>query len=232
MYDADALSALITKAIGKRTQKAFAEEIEISETHLSRIIRRYFSYPPRKSTLKKIALHSEGRVSLDELLLVCGYYGDISETSLDSDAANAQAFHFFEATLLAALKKMNIPWTLEPSEDPGYDLMVSFQSPYDFTWKFKYLIPKDRFNESVFYLETLKLLITDPDADGNMISIVTNDAGLFDKCSSQSPVNLALDLSIILIDQDNLMITKEKTLSNTDRLNAYAKKLIPNRVCK
>ena len=225
LYDADALSALIKKAIGKRTHKAFAEEIDLSATHLSRIIRNYFSYPPRKSTLEKIALHSEGRVSLDDLFFVCGYYDDISESPAESDTADSQVFHFFEATLLAALKRMNIPWTLEPSEDPGYDLIVSFKNPYDFTWKFKYLMPKGRFSDPSLYLDTLKLLITDSDAAGNMISIVTNDERLYGTCVSNKTVNLTLDLSIMLIDQNNLLITKEKKLSKTDHLNAYASKL-------
>lgn len=224
MYNADALTELIKKAIGKRTNKAFAAEIDLSATHLSRILRNYFDYPPRKSTLEKIALHSEGRVSLEDLLFVCGYYDDISASS-STNTATDQTFQFFEATLLAALKRMNIPWTLEPSSDPDYDLMVSFQKPYNFTWKFKYLVPQARFNESTLFLDTLKLLITDPDASGNMISIVTNREDIFNRFLSKEPVNLSLDLSIMLIDQHNLLISKEKRISKTEHLNAYAKKM-------
>ena len=224
-FNPDMLSDLIIKAIGRRTHKAFAEEIEISATHLSRIIRKYFDYPPRKKTLEKIALHSESRVSLEDLLYACGFSKEPEDAGTYLSSDFQQAFHFFEATLLAALKKMNIPWTLEPSETPGYDLVVSFKKPYDCVWKFKYIVPELLRNKNDSYLEMLKLLLTDTAAAGNLISIVTNNEFIYASCTSIDPVNLDLDLSIVLIDQKKLLITKEKTVATSDHLNTYAKKL-------
>ena len=72
-FDKSAFSILLKRALGNRTQKSFAEDIQISKEHLSRLVTQKRETPPTIDTLTKIALNSQNRVSLQELLSVCGY---------------------------------------------------------------------------------------------------------------------------------------------------------------
>ena len=72
-FDKSAFSILLKRALGNRTQKSFAEDIQMSKEHLSRLVTQKRETPPTIDTLTKIALNSQNRVSLQELLSVCGY---------------------------------------------------------------------------------------------------------------------------------------------------------------
>ena len=54
-FDKSALSILLKKALGNRTQKSFAEDIQISKEHLSRLVNQKRDTPPNIDTLNKIA---------------------------------------------------------------------------------------------------------------------------------------------------------------------------------
>ena len=74
MFDVTRYRALLKRAIGKRTQKEFANIAGLSPYNLNRMLSdNAETVIPRRSTLQKIAEASEGRVTEPQLLEVCGY---------------------------------------------------------------------------------------------------------------------------------------------------------------
>ena len=70
-FDKSALSLLLKRALGNRTQKSFAKDTQMSQEHLSRLVTQKRETPPTIDTLMKIALNSQNRVALPELLAAC-----------------------------------------------------------------------------------------------------------------------------------------------------------------
>lgn len=76
MFNPKLLSELLLKAKGSRSLNKFAKQCGISNGNLSKIKNCKTSRPPQAETLQKIAMHSEGNVSYEQLLNVCNYIGD------------------------------------------------------------------------------------------------------------------------------------------------------------
>ena len=53
-FDKSAFSILLKRALGNRTQKSFAEDIQMSKEHLSRLVTQKRETPPTIDTLTKI----------------------------------------------------------------------------------------------------------------------------------------------------------------------------------
>lgn len=75
-YDIDKFRKLLKKAIGDRKQKEFAEIAGLSYFNLNRMLKNDSNGVPKRSSLEKIAEASQGRVTISQLLYVCGYESD------------------------------------------------------------------------------------------------------------------------------------------------------------
>ncbi len=85
-YDIDKFRKLLKKAIGDRKQKEFAEIAGLSYFNLNRMLKNDSNGVPKRSSLEKIAEASEGRVTVSQLLYVCGYkLNDIPVSSSDGE---------------------------------------------------------------------------------------------------------------------------------------------------
>lgn len=76
MFNQGLLSDLLIKSQGSRSLSKFAKQCGLSTGNLSRIRNCKITRPPQPDTLQKIAMHSNGEVSYEELLNVCNYIGD------------------------------------------------------------------------------------------------------------------------------------------------------------
>lgn len=72
-FDQTMFRTLLARAIGKRTQKEFSEIAGLSPYNVNRMLSRAKISTPQRSTLRKIADASEGRVTETQLLFSCGY---------------------------------------------------------------------------------------------------------------------------------------------------------------
>ena len=64
--------SLLRKGIGTRTQKEFANEVNMAEPTINRMLNAEEISRPRKATLEKLAPKMRG-VTLNDLLTACGY---------------------------------------------------------------------------------------------------------------------------------------------------------------
>lgn len=216
------LSDLIKTAIGHRTNKWFAEEIGITPAHLSRILHEKYPYPPRKSTLKAIAACSEERVSEQSLYEACGYKPDhtAESSSLSPDMIRKR----MEATILSELRNKKASLSVLQN-DGACDLCVRLSGDNEATWKFLFLLPEAAGLKNPSFYELITRLAYMKSDDTCKTSIVTGDENTFTQLTAKPAINLNTDVSFILVDYDNLMISQEKKITNYEHLNAYMKKL-------
>lgn len=93
------LSELTLKALDNRSINKFSKECGVSTANLSRIINGKISRAPRPETLQKIAMHSNDKVSYEELLTVCNYLNDKFTLSTNEKIDVQQKIKQLEDTL-------------------------------------------------------------------------------------------------------------------------------------
>ena len=90
-------------AIGnKRKKQEFADDAGISVSHLSRMLNNDIISRPSRSTLRKIANASEGRVSYRDLLFSCEYASVYSDPAQVSEKVIADSCSYSEPNNIVA----------------------------------------------------------------------------------------------------------------------------------
>ena len=221
-------SILLKKAIGSRKQKDFAETIGITPAHLSRILNHKFETPPSAETLSKIAAHAENHVTFRDLLEACGYVGetepDIEYSLLIEDAPS---YKFVKATILTALESHNFSWelTTETADTIACDLAVRINNEERLQWYFKFLSQKNEEQMKKQLSNHYLSLLFQNFKDTDKLSFVTCSRKEFELYTTHLPVNLNMNLSIILINESQLDIQEERMLARAipykNALNQY-----------
>ena len=220
-YNHKLFTEVLSKAIGPKKKKDFAVQLGISPFYLSKLLHQNFLRPPSMELLWKIAQVSES-VSYKELLSACGYATKETEVPLPEPVSRPEKeTEFAEATILTALKSFATSWTIRPQEDTGFDLVIEFPEWNNICWYFRFL---PRFQEEYARQQRLNCyyqLLCGSLEKKHKYSIVTNSLQEFNIYTEQPPVNLNLNLSVLLIQESTLQIQNEYCLS-------YAADLDPN----
>lgn len=225
-FDKTAFAYLLKKALGPKTQVEFAEECGISTAHFSRLINEKFDKPPTLDTVALIASHTTF-VSDFELYIAAGYGIDKSEDGLPS-AREIQIFKLIHATLLSSLGKFNSPWTVEKNlSDLNSGMSICINGPVPFHWQFFYMEHMTEVAAKHYLQQYYSELIFRDLKPDDKFSFVTSSPQEYKIYNERLPRNLFLNLSIILIDTDNLNIIEESLLQSNgmitqDDLSHYA----------
>lgn len=225
-YDQAAFSQLLRISIGGRKKKDFAALINISPEYLSRLINGKSPNPPSNDLLKTIVRNAVGGVTYSQLLEACGYT-DRNESSLDLTMAASETTKYMKATILTALEALSIPWTLENNitSFPVCDLAITFTSSPAHKWYFRFLASVSDSQIQAHLEESyLSLLFQSIKAD-NKYSLVTCSKAEYQLFLNKLPINLNVNLSIILIDGTHLEIQEESWLSRAIGTNASIEQL-------
>lgn len=224
-FDKSALSILLKRALGNRTQKSFAEDIQISKEHLSRLITKKRDTPPTVDTLTKIALNSQNRVSLRELLSACGYD--------PSMVAAPAAFNHMMETILLALAHFPYAYSEHSCNNTDfYQMILQFSGGPIRRWYFHFL-PDNTFAVADHEFATnLLYLISKEMKPNSKVSFVTSIPLLFQYYMEHRPYNLDLNFSLILINEHTLTVSRETVLQTacslqTEALDSYTFSLSP-----
>lgn len=224
-FDKEALSLLIIKALGNRTQKSFAEDIQLSKEHLSRLIKQKRDTPPTVDTLSKIAANSQNAVSIEELLSVCGYDSNVVVISVGVK-------HMIDSLQLA-FRSLPYEFSYLPCKNTDfYQLVLQFSTGTIRRWYFHFL------SETTFKIANQELtanylhLISSQMEPEAKISFVTSLPLLYQYYMEHRPYNLNLNLSLILTNEKTLSISKEIMLQtacslDTDVMDTYKLPLNP-----
>lgn len=218
-FDKSALSLLLKRALGNRTQKSFAKDIQMSQEHLSRLVTQKRETPPTIDTLTKIALNSQNRVALSELLAACGY--DPNTVTIP-----AAIHHMIDAVALA-LSHFPYKFSEHPCDGTDfYQMILDFSDGPIHRWYFHFL-PDNTFASADHALAANLLYLISKEMDSHSkVSFVTSIPLLFQYYMEHRPYNLDLNFSLILINEHTLAVSKETVLQTasslqTDALDSY-----------
>lgn len=210
-FDKSALSILLKRALGNRTQKSFAKDIQMSKEHLSRLVTQKRDTPPTIDTLTKIALNSQNRVSLRELLSACGYD--------PNTVAVPAAFSHMMETILLALAHFPYAYSKHSCDSTEfYQMILDFLDGPIHHWYFHFL-PDNTFACADQELAANLLYLISKEIEPNSkVSFVTSIPLLFQYYMEHRPYNLDLNFSLILINEHALTVSKETVLQTANSL--------------
>ena len=223
-FNPSLLSDLILTAIGNRTHVSFAKDVGITKAHLSRIIHKKYPYPPRKSTLIQIAEKSEGRITEQMLFTACGYEAETDTGEKEAPPLPASSIRkFMETTILSTLNARDLSWSIIKRSESLYDLVIEMDDDSKMTWKFVFLIPDSSGSiEAAFNNAITAIVFTDD--SGEKISLVTDQPDAFNRYTVKPASLLNADISFVLIDLNNLLVTRENWIARSRPLKTYMEK--------
>lgn len=216
-FNQQAFIEILKKAIGTRQHKIFAAEIEVSPTHLSRMLNPSYKGKPSLATLEKIAEHAENAVTYQELLAAAGYQAAPAKEQLEA----------YSGTILAAVQRLQIPWFSDNTGSRPCQLAIHFlEAPIEH-WYFQFVPGHERKvieakMPGLFY----DLLFTEVSEKDKYSFVVSSDQA-YETFTDKLPKNLNLTLSIIQIDTAALKVIREKeicrhTSAGTENLIQFA----------
>ena len=206
-FQPDRFAALLKQAIGNRTQKEFAAQASISIAHLSRMLKQHYKTAPNLTTLQKIAAIAENNISYRDLLQVCGYAFSFSGASLYASSTLEKKMR---ATLLSSLSTLTYAWQVS-LEKSAHELCISL--PDNLNWHFFFLntVSKD---DIVLQMNGIYTNLVCMNASmKDKFSLVTESEIFYTKCIKRLPINLRLNLSLILLNTDQLKVLRETWLA-------------------
>lgn len=223
-FDKAKLSALVKQAVGSTQQKVFAEKIQLSREHLSRIINGKYNSPPEIETIKKIASNAMNGVTYFELLEAAGYAatGDVPDNFILPKQPAIEKF--ISGTILTALQSLNTSWALKTDNtESTYNLSISFSNGLLRHWYFLFLnTPNEELRKNQFNSNYLNLVFEYLEPN-DKISFVTSLDDEYQLYIERTPNNLNLNLSVILIDESSLSVKAEYWLHTTPLLDNKTK---------
>ena len=212
-YNPKTFAEILNRAVGTQKKKDFAAQVGISHYYLSKLLHQNILRPPSMELLWKIAQVSDA-VTYKELLSACGYTSK-DDATLPEPAPTPERSEFAEATILTALKTLTTPWTIRPATETGFDLVIEFPEQNHICWYFQFL---PAFQEEYSRQQRLReyyQLLCQPLERNFKYSIVTGSLQEYQMYTDQPPVNLNLNLSILLIQETTLQVQKEYWLSKS-----------------
>ncbi len=210
IYDKDELIALVQKAMGEQNIKSFAEKAGLSKDYVSRLLMGRFEDSPRRGTLEKIASATE-LVNFDELLQAAGY----DKESIPNNAPSRDSK--LKASILSSLTNTDLFWSVEGNRN-NYSLSIKCNDcPFE-EWNFIFLDSKGikshkKSSDRMFHYYLNFLFRKIPSSV--KISFATNDKEEYELYKKHIPVNLSLNISLILIDTRLLKVSEEMILSTS-----------------
>ncbi|SNY26835.1 Peptidase S24-like [Orenia metallireducens] len=149
---------LIEIALGDRSITQYANESDVNRTYISKIINEKLDSPPSPEILKKLAEHSQGRVTYKELMLIAGYLEGIESMEKLKD--------MIEIPIVESLSNLD--------KIKGYKLISKDKVKYDGHFFFK--MKDDSMLNSGIKAGSLVLIRRQPEIDNEDIAAIIVDS--------------------------------------------------------
>ena len=207
---------LLSKLIGSRKIQDFAAQAGVSKFQISRRLAGVLDAPPRKKTLKQFAAYAENGVTYEDLLK-CAGYPEGERRSVQS--AQDKRIKVARACLLSAVSDLHLP--VRPSgEDAALpcDFELIIGTDPEVAWDISVFpadMPLPIVQQKV--KKRLQDLMYARLRAYTKYSILTENQKIFDACFSQVPVNLNVNVSIILYSPEDLEVICEDILSSSSQ---------------
>lgn len=158
MFKKTEFKELVEIALGDRSITQYANESNVNRTYISKIINEKLDSPPSPEILKKLAEHSQGRVTYKELMLIAGYLEGIESMEKLKD--------MIEIPIVKSLSNLN--------KIKGYKLISKDKVSYDGHFFFE--MKDDSMLNSGIKAGSLVLIRKQPKIDNENIAAIIVDS--------------------------------------------------------
>ncbi len=207
---------VLKRAIGTRSNSAFAKEADLSFGCISRYLNLKTEAAPTLTTVNKIAKVAAPDVTYEELLIASGY--DASKYALDDVASvdPAEPQIGIMSTLLMSLMKVSFAWTMANTDSRiGGPISIKVdEAPFEM-W---YFIPVNKV--SLLKEELISFLGSQA---GNIkpngkVTFLTSSKETYEQIASMDMSLLSLRISVAYVNQDGA-VDKEDYLKTAIELS-------------
>lgn len=205
---------VLKKAIGTRSNSAFAKDADLSFGCISRYLNLKTEVAPTLSTVNKIAKAAAPGVSYEELLQASGY--DASKYVLDViDEEVAEPQIGIMTTLLMSLMKVSYTWTMANTDSRvGGPISIKVEeAPFDM-W---YFIPVNKTSLSKEELMSFLGSQAGSIKPNGKVTFLTSSKAIYEQIASMDMSLLSLRISVAYVSQDGA-VDKEDYLKTAIEL--------------
>ena len=209
-FDLDTFAILLEKAKGDRSINQYANTIDISAAHISRLLRKLVKCPPAPDTINKLAGGAYNGVTYSELMLAAGHIDDkTEEISTNSKRISIiESEKKFFQIILSDLYTRDFEWSLNKTINGPADLMLEITN-----WEYsKWYIQIKPFVTSKTIYNVYGQLSSIELTSDTKVSIAVGSKNEFDLFVSTPPKSLRANLYIMLVDLNCGKIMKEEKL--------------------
>ncbi len=209
-FDIVTFATLLEKAKGDRSINQYANTIDVSSAHISRLLRRLVKSPPAPDTINKFASSAYNGVTYSELMLAAGHI-DYKIDELSTEKNRLQTIEnskkFFQA-ILSDLYTRDFQWSLNKPINGPADLMIEITN-----WEYSkwYIQIKPFVNSTTIYNVYGQISCIELSTDIK-ISIAVSSNNEFDLFVNNPPKSLKANLYVMLVDLNGIRIIKEEQL--------------------
>jgi hypothetical protein len=200
-----------------RSVLSFSMEAGLSKDYMYRLLHGKFTDSPRISTLEKIASASRS-VTLEELLIAAGYHSSVKDSVSDPYWISSAV----RASILNSLYEKGFSLQIE-KESSFYPLTIKLSDCPVSVWNFIALKPNISDPVQARLLAYYTRFLFEKTGSDEKISFVTTSVEDFKKCIEKRPINLSVNMTVILIDTSSVSIKKEAVLSSRECRDASIK---------
>ena len=209
-FDLVTFAILLEKAKGDRSINQYANTIDVSAAHISRLLRKLVKSPPAPDTINKMAGGACNGVTYSELMLAAGHIDDKTE-ELFTENKRTQIIEnekkFFQI-ILSDLYTRDFEWSLNKTINGPADLMLEI-----INWEYSkwYILIKPFVTSRTIYNVYGQIASIELTSDIK-VSITVGSKNEFDLFVNNPPKSLKANLYIMLVDVASGKIKKEEKL--------------------
>jgi len=209
-FDTVTFAILLEKAKGDRSINQYANTIDVSAAHISRLLRKLVKSPPSPDTINKLASDAFNGVTYSEFMLAAGHIDDkTEETSTETNRIKIiESKRKFFQVILSDLYTRDFEWSLNKTTNGPSDLMLEITNWEYSKWYIQikpFVTPRTIYN---VYGQIASIEL----ASDIKVSIAVGSKNEFDLFFSTPPKSLRATLYVMLIDLGCGKIIKEEKL--------------------
>jgi hypothetical protein len=209
-FDLITFATLLEKAKGDRSINQYANSIDVSAAHISRLLRKLVKSPPAPDTINKLASGAYNGVTYSELMLAAGHINDITD---EISTENKRMYSIenkrkFFQVILSDLYTRDFQWSLNKTIDGPADLMLEITN-----WEYSkwYIQIKPFVNSTTIYDVYGKIACIELSSDMKL-TIAVGSKNEYDLFVNNPPKSISANVYVMLIDLNSGRIIKEEKL--------------------
>ncbi|MCJ7691214.1 MAG: hypothetical protein MUO60_18140 [Clostridiaceae bacterium] len=209
-FDLVKFALLLEKAKGDRSINQYANKIDVSAAHISRLLRKLVKSPPAPDTINKFAIGAYNGVTYSELMLAAGHINNKIE-DIPTEEKRLQMIEnkrkFFQV-ILSDLYTRDFEWNLNKTINGAADIMLEI-TKWEYSKWYIEIVPLVT-SESLVNVYG-KIACIELTADIK-ISIAVGSTSEFDLLVNKPPKSIKANIYVMLVDLKGGKIINEEKL--------------------